>query len=227
MSVITSNKSSIGEHFLNVFRAGLSTAPFTGGIASLMTDYIPSGKQKRLEELAKKTAEDLEALQDKIDTDRIKSDEYAHIFETSLRYASMEYRKEKLDAYRAILVNSLHKTTTLDTEKEYFLDMVNKLSVIHILLLNFLSDPKKYCHENNIPESKIQGGYNLFMAVIFPKTYLDTIKLAFGELFSMGLINVDKNAFGTMTSSQGFGLLNHVMSDLGTRFVKFISSSRG
>ena len=42
------NASSPVEHILNVIKAGLATAPFCGGIASLMNDYIPSSKQNKL-----------------------------------------------------------------------------------------------------------------------------------------------------------------------------------
>ena len=52
-------KSSFGEHILNIIKGILASAPFTGGISSLMTDYIPNTKQKRLEEFAKQVAEDL------------------------------------------------------------------------------------------------------------------------------------------------------------------------
>ena len=31
------------EHILNILKAGLATAPFCGGIASLISDYIPRG----------------------------------------------------------------------------------------------------------------------------------------------------------------------------------------
>jgi hypothetical protein len=40
----------ISEHILNILKAGLSAAPFAGSIASLLTDYIPSSRARRLEE---------------------------------------------------------------------------------------------------------------------------------------------------------------------------------
>jgi hypothetical protein len=48
--------SSVAETVLNIFKAVLSTAPFTGGIASLITDYIPSSRFRRLEEFAQVTS---------------------------------------------------------------------------------------------------------------------------------------------------------------------------
>ena len=39
---LQAKSSSTSEHLLNVLKAGLATAPFCGGLASLITDYIPS-----------------------------------------------------------------------------------------------------------------------------------------------------------------------------------------
>ncbi len=44
--------STVAETITSILKAGLSTAPFTGGIASLISDYIPSARMRRLEEFA-------------------------------------------------------------------------------------------------------------------------------------------------------------------------------
>lgn len=49
----------VTEHLVNVLKAALATAPFCGGIASLMTDYIPSRRVKRLEQFAAQVGQDL------------------------------------------------------------------------------------------------------------------------------------------------------------------------
>ena len=48
------------EHILNLFKAGLSTAPFCGEFATLISDYIPSQRQVRFEEFILSLSEDLE-----------------------------------------------------------------------------------------------------------------------------------------------------------------------
>jgi hypothetical protein len=58
----------IAEHILNIIKAVLSAAPFAGAIASLMTDYIPASKTKRLEEFAEQIAKDLLQVQDSVNT---------------------------------------------------------------------------------------------------------------------------------------------------------------
>lgn len=94
------------EHLLNLFKAGLSTVPFGGGFASLMTDYIPSMKQKRLEEFVQDVAADLQALQDRVKEDTFFTEEFAFVFEKCFRGAAENYQDEKLKAFRGILINA-------------------------------------------------------------------------------------------------------------------------
>ena len=55
-------KSGATEHIISIFKAVLATAPCTGGIASLLSDYIPSQRQLRLEDFAYNVADELDKL---------------------------------------------------------------------------------------------------------------------------------------------------------------------
>lgn len=212
---------NITEHLINVFKAAAATAPFCGGIASLMSDYIPSSRSKRLEEFAKQIAEDFERLQHKINEDLIKTDEFAFIFERCFRGASENYQKEKLEAFRAILINSAMDINATEQEKEYFLNLVNSLTVLHIRILRFLSNPIDYLNVNGIPQENIQGGFSQFFPVAIPRVSLEVIKSAFNDLYQYGLINTDKSIFSTMTMSQGLQFLGNYSVEMGKKFIEF------
>ena len=217
-------KSSFGEHILNIIKGILASAPFTGGISSLMTDYIPNSKQKRLEEFAKQVAEDLLKVKDQIDNEVILNDNFAFMFESSFRKASENYQKVKLDAFRGIIINSAIRKDITNDEKEYFLNLANNLTVLHLLILKFMATPEKYLEEMNIPQNRISGGFTSFFPIAIPNVSLDVIKIAFSELHSFGLINTDKGIFGTMTAGQGLELLRGRVSNLGLRFIEFIKT---
>jgi hypothetical protein len=98
--------SNTTETILNIFKAVLATAPFCGGIASLITDYIPSARFQRLEKFAEQVAEDLLELSDRIDESYIKTDDFAFMFEKCFRGVAENPQKEKMNAFRGILINS-------------------------------------------------------------------------------------------------------------------------
>ncbi|MFT5719991.1 MAG: hypothetical protein ACI9W6_000280 [Motiliproteus sp.] len=220
------NTTSPAGHVLNVLKAGLATAPFCGGIASLMTDYIPNSKQSRIEDFAERVAVDLEALQDKVDESAIFTDNFAYTFEKCFRGAAENYQKEKLEAFRGILVNSAIGSDLPDDEKEYFINLVNTLSPLHMRLLKFTFSPVQYLNENSIPQESIRGGFSQFFPVAIPGVNVEVIKSAFGELYQYGFLSTDKSIFSTMTSGQGLDLLGNGsrVTELGKRFISFCTS---
>ena len=114
--------SGATEHLVNILKAGLATAPFCGGIASLMSDYIPSSKFQRLDQFAEKIAKDLYRLQNQVNEAIIQTDEFAFLFENCFRGVAENYQKEKLEAFRGILINSAIGVNLSEDEKEYFLN---------------------------------------------------------------------------------------------------------
>ncbi len=214
----------IAEHILNILKAGLSAAPFTSAIASLMTDYIPSSKTKRLEEFAEQIAKDLLRLQDSVNTDYLKTDNFAFMFEQSFRAVAEYPQKEKLEAFRGILVNSATIRGYTEEEKEYFLNLAMNLSTLHIRILKFMAIPEKYLEEAGISKEKIAGGFSQFFPVAIPGVSLEVIRSAFGELNRYGFTNTGESIFGTMTAGQGLDLLRGRVTVLGNRFIRFCTA---
>lgn len=214
-------QTNIWEHLLNIFKAGAATIPFCGGIASLMSDYIPSARFKRLEAFTKQLIQDIERLESKLDNEYTKTDEFTFIFEQCFRGVAENYQKEKLEAFRGILLNSAIIKDASEDEKEYFINLANSLSALHIRILKFICRPLEYISENNIPREKIQGGFSDFMPIAIPGVELEVITSAFQDLYQYGLIKTDKSIFDAISSSQGLHLLGNRGSKLGIKFIEF------
>ncbi len=212
------------EHVVNAFKAALATVPFCGGIATLMTDYIPTMKQRRIDEFVERVADDLIALRDRVDDQALQTDEFAFIFEKCFRGVAENYQAEKLDAFRGILVNAAIGEDVAGDEQEYFLNLVNTLSALHLRILSFMAAPHNYLNARDISPEQISGGFSSFFPVAIPGIDIEVIKSAFGDLHQAGLINTDKTIFSAMTSSGGLDLLGDGVSKLGRRFVTFCTS---
>ena len=216
-------ESKNSEHIINGIKAILANFPIGSGIASLMSDYIPSQRELRLMEFTENISKDLSKLQDEINDNYLKSDEYAFIFEKCFKGAVENYQKEKIIAFRVILVNSLIKFELTQTEKEYYLNLVDNLSLLHIQVLSFLAFPRKYLELNGMDESIVSGGFSSFFPKVIPNANVEIIKLAFKDLNGYGFTNTDSGIFNTMTSSSGWSLLGDRVSKNGRNFIKFIS----
>ena len=213
--------STGAERLTSIFKAVLATAPFTGGIASLISDQIASRRQRRLEEFALNTAEDLKRLAASVNAEYVRTDDFAFLFEQCFKGAAEHPQREKLNAFRGVLVNAAIRTDVDEAEKEYFLNLVGTLSVLHMKTLRFMAEPRRFLADAGIPEAKIQGGFAQMLPTAIPGAHLEVIKAAFGDLYQGGLISTDKNIFATMTSAQGLHLLGNRVTDLGRRFIDF------
>lgn len=209
------------EHILNVLKGVLASVPFAGGLSSLITDYIPSARSLRLEEFARQVAKDLRRLSDRVNEAELQTDEFAFMFERAFRGAAENYQREKLEAFRGILVNAAIRRDVPQEEKEYFLVLVNNLSVLHLRMLRFMVEPKQYLSEVGIEEQRVRGGFTEMFALLLPGLDRHVIESAFGDLYQSGLISTDKSIFHTMTSGQGLQLLANRVLPLGLRFIEF------
>jgi hypothetical protein len=213
----------IQEHLLNILKAVLSTSPLTGPIASLITDYIPSAHFTRLEVFVEVIAQDLERLQNRIETDYITTDEFAFMFENTFRAVAENYQADKLEAFRGILINAAIRREITGEEKEFFLNLAMNLTTIHIRILKFMVTPDEYLAKMGIPREKIQGGFNHFFPIAIPGIQMDVIRSAYADLNRYGLTNTGPEIFGTTTAAQGLELLGGRVTNLGKHFIQFCS----
>lgn len=216
--------SQITETIINILKAGLATTPFAGGLASLITDYIPSARFLRVEKFTEEVAHDLNQFAEKVNKDYLHTNDFAFMFEKCFRGVAENPQQEKIQAFRGILVNSAINHDLAEEEKEYLLNLVNNISVLHIRILKFMAMPRIYLREAGIPESQIRGGFSQFFPVAIPGIDIEVIKSAFNELNQQGFIGTDSSIFSTMTSSQGLDLLGNRVTNFGKKFMQFCTS---
>lgn len=216
----------LAEHIINAIKAGLGAVPCGGVLASLISDYIPQSRARRLEEFAERIAKDLRKLHEHIDADYLRTDDFAFMFEQCFRSVSENPQQEKLETFRGILVNSAIRNDISDAEKEFFLNVAMSLSALHIRILRFMGMPEDYLRAAGIAQDKIRGGFSDFFPVAIPGVSMDVIRSAFAELNRYQFTNTQDSIFTSMTSGQGLHLLGDRITPLGRRFIEFCTSPR-
>jgi len=219
--------TSAREHLTNVMKAILANFPIGAGIASLMSDYIPSRKLERLTEFAEKAAEDLKRLSDEVLEERLKTDSFAFVFEECFAGASRHYQKEKLDAFRAILVNSAVRSDFSGDESEFFLQLVNSLSVLHLRMLWFLSNPVEYLRGRGIERSTVEGSdFGTLMEKLFYPANREMLRSVLEDLKAHALIRLVEVDIDAMLKQYPLGVRVHArpVSPLGEKFIAFCTN---
>jgi hypothetical protein len=218
--------STIVDRILIIFKAALASTPLAGCFSSLISDFIPSGRLHRVEQFVKQVAVELNEMKENVSIDYILTDEFAYIFEKAMRGAAENYQAEKLEAFRGILVNASVDFKASVEEKEFYINLVNNLTALHLRILRFLHEPENYLERAGIDLNSIQGGFSQFFPVAIPGIKIEVIRSAFDDLYRYGLINTDKSIFTTMTSGQGLPLLGQRLSPFGKSFIGFCISPK-
>lgn len=111
-----------------------------GVLATLIGEYIPSRKEERIIAFINSLAKALAKLETTIKQDVVFTDEFAFLFEKSLRGVAENYQQEKIDSYKAILTNILSNKVGVETEqREVFLNILDGITVRHIRILGILN----------------------------------------------------------------------------------------
>jgi len=216
-------KTPSSNHIVNVVKAAISGIPIIGGpISSLVNDYIPNKKLKRLLDFTKQLSENIERFKDEIDEEFVKTDEFAYLFEQTYKLVLENYQKEKLDSLMALLVNSLRGRDLKADTMEYYLKKIETLSPLHLGMLRFLSFPVDCFAEIGIkPEDVKDYNFSRTLQAYFRDVPLDVLKGVFGDIHQMGFTNTDQIIFGALTAGSGVGIISGRVSSLGKDFMKF------
>ena len=130
-------RSNVGSIFGSIVRAGLNTAPFTGGIASLWSDWDTSRRFQRVERAIADLIAELDSLREKFDPQQLGEAEM-QLLEIGLERISREHREGKRKLFVQLLATSWVETTIRFDERRRFIDALDAFDETHLGILRFL-----------------------------------------------------------------------------------------
>lgn len=219
---------SVGDYAHAGVRAGLSTAPFLGGpLAEFFSMIITPPLEKRRTDWLIDIFTRLKQLEEKVEGFKIENLAENEIFISTLLYATQvamrTHLREKLDALKNAVINSAVKLPIDENLQLIFLNLVDRYTPWHLIILHFLDDPRKYGVRNNISyPSWSMGGTSAVLESAMPelKGKRDFYDQIVKELYSNGLLNSDTFLHTTMTDQ---GMFASRTTAMGKQFLGFIS----
>lgn len=219
---------SSGDYAHAGVKAGLSTIPYLGGsIAEFFSFVISPPLVKRRDEWLIVIYDRLVSLEENIEGFNIANLSENENFISMLLYATqiaMRTReKEKLEALKNVVVNSILVPEIDENMQQIFLNIVDRYTPWHLLILNCLNDPRKFCEEKGINYScSIVGSKSSMLECANPELrgrqefYDQIIK----DLYYNGLINLDS----LHTNMSENGVFQSNTTKMGKEFLRFIQS---
>ncbi len=135
-------KSNSVETSIEIASILLEAVPYAGGVlSSTATFFLEKRKNERLNKFLLKLAEELKQIKDKVNSDFVRSDEFRDLTEDIFSKAAETRQQEKLDALRAVFINTVLSDNPKYDEVEEITNLIANWQSRHLVLLKILVDP--------------------------------------------------------------------------------------
>lgn len=222
-------KQSKGEKTYEIVKKVVSaTIPFAGVVEVFLDEVIKPPSQKRLENWITAIVKDIEELKkqfEKFQNENLQNNEdFISTFYQSLDIAKKTHNKEKHEALKYAVINSVLNETFDGSIKALFLSFIEKLTPWHLKLLKYLDDPDAWFRKNNMtpPELVISGSIWQLMSKAFPNLEIKIAEIIVGDLNAMGLLNIEKTTLNITMSIHG--PYQQATTKFGRDFLEFITT---
>jgi hypothetical protein len=229
------NKENLEPGILDYAHKGVKTGiaisplPFSGGIAEVFATVFGPPIEKRRDALLKEVYSDIKELETKVEGLKFENLATNEVFLSTLLHASQVAMRTneriKIEALRNALINTALIPTMDENLRIIFLNLIDRYSPWHLMLLQFFADPKQYFIDRVIPLPQISMGD--MSSIIKPAFYevkgIEKLYAQIGkEMISDGLLTEGEYLRGGMSES---GLFAPRITELGKQFLAFITTT--
>jgi hypothetical protein len=221
-------KPSTGDYVYTGVKAGLSTIPVYGGaVTNLLANIIPAPLEKRRTKWFIDFDKRLQLLEETVEgfsSKRLAENEiFISMFFYATNIAIRTHQEEKLEALRNAITNSILHPEIDESLQLMFLNLVDRYTPWHLIILQFLDNPRQYGESRGIKyPSWSSGGGAAVLEATFPqlKNKREFYDQIVKELFSNGMLDSDTFLHTTMTDQ---GMFASRTTEMGKQFLDFIT----
>jgi len=210
-------------------KAVISEVPLIGApAAELFSLVVTPPLERRRAEWLNAIADRLKELETKMQGFKIEALKDNPLFITAVLHATIvalrNHQKEKLDALQNAVVNSARGIDIEENLQLMFLNMVDELTPLHLRVLKYFDNPRKWLEEHGIKFSIYMGGASSGLEAGLPELQgqRDLYDTLVTDLYNRGLVGADKTVLHAMMS--GDGILASRITELGKKFLKYIEA---
>jgi hypothetical protein len=218
-------QDTAGDIAYTVVKAGLSSVPIVGGVASeLFSMVLTAPVEKRKEEWLVRIYNTLQEVQKKIKDFQIENlannEQFISIMTRASQLAVVNHQHEKLEALHNAVINTAINITIDENEKMMFLNMIDTFTPWHLKIIFYFDNPKLRLSEKNIVTNYYAGSAYEPLFLYYPELgeRKDFVTLIVKELYRYGIMNTESLA-AMMTAD---GMVARRLTEYGNRFYKYI-----
>ena len=224
--LITGAQSFDRRRWPDVIRTGfLVLSEAIPGLNTLFEEFLPNYRAERVRDFLIDVAESIKRLEDRFDVHEAGTVDYGCLVEHVARQVAQTSGEEKLAAYRAILLNTCIPSPPDKLERAYFLDLLNRLQEVHVVLISLFRDQYAFgkAHGSGPSRGVMDGSLSDTIAAYLKPLGLDDelTRCAIRDLDTMGIL---PGLYDLLDGAIcGSGDLSSRLRDFGRRFADFIA----
>jgi hypothetical protein len=118
----------------------ISTIPIVGPVLGELVDaFIPDLRFRRVERLAEELKEEVAGVSDRLDSEYVRREEFAVLFEDALERATQARNDQKTAAFATFMAHSMTVDRPSLADRQRYLDILDQLRPVHLQLLAVLA----------------------------------------------------------------------------------------
>ena len=216
--------TSPGETTLEIVAIALEAVPYVGGVLSSTASYfLEMRKNRRLNEFLVNLAEDLRFVKDQINREFAESEEFQDLTEDILSKAAETRQPEKLDAFRAIFLNTVLSDHPDYDETAEIADLIYSWQSRHVVLLRILDDPRAADEQMDKVVGDGGGGttsISRILGKLLPEWDKDQIERTWQDLHNKRFHRTSGTR--TITADIGIRQLENRLTDFGSKVTSYL-----
>jgi hypothetical protein len=217
-------KSTPAESAGEIGAIALNAVPTVGGVLSdIAAKIIAKRQNRRLNVFLVNLAEDLQRLDDRVNKEFVQSDDFQDLAEDVFSKAAECRQQEKLEAFRAIFLNTIKSTHPHYEEAAEIADLINRWQARHVILMQILADPALADREMGGAVGSgggITTSINQIIRKLLPEWDDDQIDRTWSDLYDAKIHRTPGTK--TMMSDMGIHQLDNRLTDFGKNVARYI-----
>lgn len=215
------------EEVTKLVSVGLNAIPVVGGVMSGVANEIIARRQnKRLEEFLLSLSQDIQAVEERLNKDFLKTEDFYDIVEDTFTKVSETRQQVKIDAYKAIFMNSILANSPVIDDILELNDLIYSWQPRHIILLKLLYNPQLVDEQMGNPVGA-GGGFSTSLSTILckllPQWSEDQIVRTWKDLYDQRIHNTPE--VKTMITDRGLDQLQNRLTPFGQHVAKYLTIS--
>lgn len=223
-------EATAGDHLHTLARAGIGSIPIVGAAATeLFRKLMAPPLEKRSQQWMESVAEGLRQLESQqfLSIEQLaNNDVFIDVVMTASQVAIRTSQEKKREALKNAVLNAALPNPPDQSRQQIFIGLVDSLTVWHLKILRFFSDPVKAFEQQakTPPQYSIGGSLSQLLTAAYPElaNERELCDLIGKDLYGKGLLGTE-SFHGMMT---GRGVYEKRTTNLGDQFLAFIAEPR-